>query len=44
MQELQTLLGIDLDPTAHRIAGERLQAALQGRPGFTTHLLRGNYR
>lgn len=41
--ELHTLLGIDLDPTAHRIAGERLQGALQGRAGVTTHLLRGNY-
>lgn len=44
MQEMHTLVGIDLDPAAHRIAAERLEGALQGRPGFQMHLLRGNYR
>jgi 16S rRNA C1402 N4-methylase RsmH len=45
-QELRALVGIDLDPTAHRLAGARLErarAALGGRPGPAVHLLRGNY-
>ncbi|WIA35005.1 hypothetical protein OEZ86_003501 [Tetradesmus obliquus] len=41
--ELQTAVGIDVDPVAHSIAAERL-APLLGRPGAPTlHQLRGNY-
>lgn len=41
--ELQTAVGIDVDPVAHSIAAERL-APLLGRPsGPTLHQLRGNY-
>lgn len=30
-QECHTVVGIDLDPTAHAIAGERIQQLLQQR-------------
>ncbi|KXZ43589.1 hypothetical protein GPECTOR_86g382 [Gonium pectorale] len=42
--EMHTLLGIDLDPTAHSIAEPRIRAAAGGRPELATRLLRGNYR
>ncbi|GFR49883.1 hypothetical protein Agub_g11987 [Astrephomene gubernaculifera] len=42
--EMRTLLGIDLDPTAHSLAEPRLRAAAGGREHFSLHLLRGNYR
>ena len=32
--ELQTLIGIDMDPTAHEIAKQRIQGALQDGPGL----------
>ncbi|KAG2497757.1 hypothetical protein HYH03_004029 [Edaphochlamys debaryana] len=41
--ELRTVLGIDLDPTAHGLAEPRLRAAGEGREGFSVRLLRGNY-
>lgn len=42
-------MGIDLDPTAHALAGARLEgerrrAAEAGRDPFALHLLHGNYR
>jgi hypothetical protein len=41
-QELEVLVGIDLDPTAHALAKARLAAV--ERPGVTMHFMRGNYR
>ncbi len=39
------LVGIDLDPVAHAIAGQRLQQAASARtPACDIRLLRGNYR
>lgn len=43
-QELQTCVGIDVDPTAHRTAAATL-APLLSQPGAPTlHQLTGNYR
>ncbi|GLC41334.1 hypothetical protein PLESTB_001074200 [Pleodorina starrii] len=43
--EMRTLLGIDLDPTAHAVAEPRIRAAAADRsPELTLQLLRGNYR
>lgn len=36
------LMGIDLDPTAHKIARARLEAL--GRSDVALHLMRGNCR
>jgi len=39
--ELAVLVGIDLDPTAHKLARARLEGV--GRSDVTLHLMRGNY-
>jgi len=44
VQEMATMVGIDLDPTAHAIAGARLQTLSPTRPNLGVHLLHGNYR
>lgn len=41
---MTTLLGIDVDPTAHGLAGPRVAAAVGDREGFQLRQLRGNYR
>ncbi|GBF99789.1 16S rRNA (cytosine(1402)-N(4))-methyltransferase [Raphidocelis subcapitata] len=44
--EMTSLVGFDLDPLAHQLAGARLErerAAAGGRPGLAVSLLRGNY-
>jgi hypothetical protein len=45
-QELSHLVGIDLDPLAHRLAGDRLarQREALSRDSPDVHLLHGNYR
>ncbi|EFJ42715.1 hypothetical protein VOLCADRAFT_97159 [Volvox carteri f. nagariensis] len=43
--EMQMLLGIDLDPTAHVVAEPRIRAEAAGRSArLDVRLLRGNYR
>lgn len=42
VQEMDVFVGIDLDPTAHRIAQQRLEAVKS--PHLQTHFVRGNYR
>jgi len=45
IQEMERLVGIDLDPTAHDIARLRIQEAVSGRPNhLSTDFYRGNYR
>lgn len=41
--EMTTLLGIDVDPTAHGLAGPHVAAAVGAREGFQLRQLRGNY-
>ena len=44
LQEMERLVGIDLDPTAHDIAQRRIQQAASGRPqALSMDLYRGNY-
>ena len=43
-QEMERLVGIDLDPTAHEIAKGRIKEAVSGRvPSLSTDFYRGNY-
>ncbi|PNH04008.1 Ribosomal RNA small subunit methyltransferase H [Tetrabaena socialis] len=43
--EMRSLFGIDLDPTAHALAGPRIAAAAAGREEeLAVRLLHGNYR
>ena len=42
LQELEVLVGLDVDPLAHQIAGARLTAL--ARPGVKMHWVRANYR
>jgi hypothetical protein len=44
-QEMEQLVGIDLDPTAQDIAQRRIQEATSGRPGagLSAEFYRGNY-
>jgi len=39
--EMHTLVGIDLDPTAHQIAGQRINS--MARRDLACHFVRGNY-
>ena len=43
-QEMERLVGIDLDPTAHDIAKTRIKEAVSGRTtSLSTDFYRGNY-
>lgn len=41
-QEMETLVGIDADTTALKIASTRIQAA--AHPGLQTHFVNNNFR